>query len=149
MIDPRAGTTRRDFIVRGAQLAAVFGLGAPILQACGGDDDDGQVTDAIGDGLKPEAGPLRLFNYPDYVNPEVVSGFEDKYGVKVEITTFDVDSEAITKLANKSVDVDIFHSAAPNTIDRLILGGLLQPLNHSYLPNFANVLATFHDTWND
>jgi spermidine/putrescine transport system substrate-binding protein len=150
MIDPRVGTTRRDFIVRGAQLAAVLGLGAPLLQACGGDDDDdGPVADSIGDGLEPEAGPLRLFNYPDYVNPEVISGFEDKYGVKVEITTFDVDSEAITKLANKSVAVDIFHSAAPNTIDRLILGGLLQPLNHSYLPNFANVLPSFQDPWYD
>ena len=105
--------------------------------------------DAIGDGLKPEAGPLRLFNYPDYVNPDVVGGFESKYGVKVEITTFDVDSEAITKLANKSVDVDIFHSAAPNTIDRLILGGLLQPLNHSYLSNFTNVLPSFRDPWYD
>ena len=39
MTGPGFGTTRRDFIVRGAQLAAVLGIGAPLLQACGGDDD--------------------------------------------------------------------------------------------------------------
>ena len=51
----------------------------------------------INDGLKPEAGPLRIYNYDDYVNPDVVSAFEGKYGVKVEITTFTTDDEAITK----------------------------------------------------
>ncbi|HEX6657141.1 MAG TPA: twin-arginine translocation signal domain-containing protein [Ilumatobacter sp.] len=92
MTGPRVGTTRRDFIVRGAQLAAVLGIGAPLLQACGGDDDDEAVTEPIDDGLEPEAGPLRVFNYADYVNPDVVASFEEKYGVKVDITTFDVDA---------------------------------------------------------
>jgi spermidine/putrescine transport system substrate-binding protein len=149
MTGPRVGSTRRDFIVRGAQLAAVLGIGAPLLQACGGDDDDEAVTEPIDDGLEPEAGPLRVFNYSDYVNPDVVASFEEKYGVKVEITTFDVDAEALTKLASGSVEVDLHHSCAPNTLNRLIAGGLLQPLNKSYLPNAANVLTAFDDPWYD
>ncbi len=145
----------------------MLGVGAPLLQACGGDDDDGDTDDGTrchhgighrapavdrrGDRRRPEpeAGPLRIFNYPDYVNPDVVAAFEAKYGVKVEITTFDVDTEAITKLANGAVEVDLHHSAAPNSLDRLIAGGLLQPLNKSYLPNFANVLDSFNDPWYD
>ncbi|HZB42992.1 MAG TPA: spermidine/putrescine ABC transporter substrate-binding protein, partial [Ilumatobacter sp.] len=101
-------------------------------------------------GAEHEAGPLRVYNYPDYVNPDVVAAFEAKYGVKVEITTFDVDSEAITKLASGAVEVDLHHSAAPNTLNRLIEGGLLQPLDMSLIPNFAtNVLDAFHDPWYD
>jgi spermidine/putrescine transport system substrate-binding protein len=146
MTAPRVPTTRRDFIIRGAQLAAVLGIGAPLLQACGGDDDDSEAaSEPIADGLEPEKGPLRVFNYPDYVNPDVVASFESKYGVKVEFTTFDTDAEAITKLGNKSVDVDLHHSAATNTLNRLIEGGLLRPLNRSYIPNFSNVLAAFTD----
>ena len=108
-----------------------------------------EVTETIADGLEPEAGPLRIFNYADYVNPDTVAAFEEQYGVKVEITTFDVDAEAITKLANGSVEVDVFNSAAPNTLGRLIAGGILQPLNKSYLTNFANLLPSFVDPWYD
>lgn len=145
-------TTRRQFIGQSAGLGVLLGAGIPLLSACGGGDDDGDSGaegEPIADGLDPEAGPLKLFNYADYVNPDVVAAFEEQYGVTVEITTFDVDSEAITKLANGSVEVDVFHSAAPNTLGRLIAGGLLQPLNKSYLPNFANVLPSFQDPWYD
>ncbi len=131
-------------------MGVMLGAGIPLLQACGGDDDDdGAVTDAIADGLEPEAGPLKLFNYPDYVNPDTVASFEEKYGVSVEITTFDVDAEAVSKLANGSVEVDVMNSAAPNTLDRLIAGGILQPLNRSYLTNFDNLLPSFVDPWYD
>jgi spermidine/putrescine transport system substrate-binding protein len=142
-------TTRRQFIGQSAGFGVLLGAGIPLLQACGGDDDGEAVTDAIADGLEPEAGPLRVFNYADYVNPDTVASFEEQYGVKVEITTFDVDAEAITKLANGSVEVDLHHSAAPNSLNRLIDGGLLQPLNMSYLANFANVLPSFQDPWYD
>ena len=143
------GTTRRVFIGQAAGFGVMLGAGLPLLQACGGDDDDGAVTEGIDDGLEPEAGPLRVFNYADYVNPDTVASFEDQYGVKVEITTFDVDAEAITKLANGSVEVDLHHSAAPNSLNRLIAGGLLQPLNKTYVPNFSNVLPSFVDPWYD
>jgi spermidine/putrescine transport system substrate-binding protein len=108
-----------------------------------------EVTETIADGLTPESGPLRIFNYADYVNPDTVASFEEQYGVKVEITTFDVDSEAITKLANGSVEIDVFQSAAPNSLGRLIAGGILQPLNFSYLSNFSNVLDSFAEPWYD
>lgn len=142
-------TTRRQFIGQTARLGVLLGAGMPILQACGGDDDQGQVTDRIKDGLEPEAGPLRVFNYADYVNPDTVASFEDQYGVKVEITTFDVDAEAITKLSNGSVEVDVHNSAAPNTLGRLIAAGIIQPLNKSYIPNIANLLPSFTDPWYD
>ena len=142
------GTTRRRFIEQTAGLGALLGAGIPLLGACGSDEGSSSA-DPIRDGLSPEVGPLRVFNYADYVNPDTVASFELKYGVKVEITTFDSDAEAITKLANGSVDVDVFNSAAPNTLDRLIAGGLLQPLNKSYLANFANVLPSFTDPWYD
>lgn len=143
-------TTRRRFIGQSIRFGAILGAGVPILQACGGgDDSEGAVTEPIADGLEPEAGPLRVFNFADYVNPDVVAAFEAEYGVKVEITTFDVDAEAINKLATGAVEVDLHHSCSPSTLDRLIAGGLLQPLNASYLPNRANVLDSFQDPWYD
>ncbi|MBI5090477.1 MAG: hypothetical protein HZB15_16905, partial [Actinobacteria bacterium] len=78
-------SSRRQFLARTAQLGVLLGGGIPILQSCGGDDDDDagssdgtsaptanegtEEQQPIADGMKPEAGPLRIFNYPDYVNP--------------------------------------------------------------------------------
>lgn len=136
-------------------MGVLLGAGIPLLQACGGDDDtdisgstpgsDVEGVPAIADGLSPEKGPLRLFNYPDYVNPEVVAGFEEKYGVKVEITTFDTDTESIQKLASGAVKVDVQHSVSATSIHKLIQGGLVQQLNRSYLTNFGNIQAAFND----
>ncbi|MEI8239408.1 MAG: spermidine/putrescine ABC transporter substrate-binding protein [Actinomycetota bacterium] len=128
-----------------------MGVGVPILQACGsGSTSAGKrQTKTIADGLQPEKGPLRILNYDAYVNPDVIKDFEAKFGVKVEITTFTTDTEALTKLASGAVKVDLHHSMAATSINRLIDGGLLQPLNKSYLSNSANVVSKLQDPWYD
>ena len=143
-------SSRRDFLARSAQLGVLLGAGIPILQACGSDSgSSGPVADPIADGLEPEKGPLRVFNYDSYVNPDVVAAFEAQYGVKVEITTFTTDTEAVTKLASKAIEVDVHHSMASTSIDRLIAGGIVQPLNKSYIPNFENAFDALKDPWYD
>lgn len=191
MTAPRSENSRREFIRRSAHLAALLGVGTPLLQACGGGDDDDdtaagsdpgsasasstasgsstgvttpsagsatvptfestgrEVTESIADGLEPEAGPLRIVNYADYVNPDVVADFEAKYGVKVEITTIDSDAEMLQKVASGAIKVDLNHSMASTSINRLIRGGLIQPLNKTYLTNFGNVLPVYNDPWYD
>ncbi len=142
--------SRRDFLARSVQLGVLVGAGAPLLLACGGSDDKrSQVSATIADGLQPETGPLRIINYADYVNLEVIADFEAKYGVKVEISTIDTDTEATTKLASGAIKADVHHSMSPTSIGNLIAGGLIQPLNKSYIPNFANVIKTFNDPWYD
>lgn len=143
-------TSRRQFLVRSLQVGALVGAGVPLLQACGSNASGSRkVTKAIADGLSPEKGPLRIFNYADYVNPDVIAAFEKDFGVKVEITTFNSDSEALSKLASGAVKADIHHSMFPSSINRIIDGGLVQPLNKTYLPNFKNVVAKFNDPWYD
>ncbi len=64
--------------------------------------DDNQPID---DGLPPEAGPLLLYNYADYIGPGVVKSFEEQYGVEVKISTFNDTDEAITKIRTGAVPV--------------------------------------------
>lgn len=139
---PRSATTsRRQFLQGSAGLGILLGAGVPILGACGGGDDatGGTQRDPIADGLEPEAGPLRIFNFADYVAPETLAGFEAMYGVKVEVTTYDSDSEAVSRIASGAVKIDLHHSAATSTLYKYIDSGLALPLNKSYIPNFANV----------
>ncbi|MEZ5274392.1 MAG: spermidine/putrescine ABC transporter substrate-binding protein [Ilumatobacteraceae bacterium] len=143
--------SRRQFLTRSAQPGILLGGGVPLLQACGDDDSSsgGEKAGPIADGLEPEAGPLRILNYADYVSPDVIAAFEEQYGVKVEITTFDTDTEAITKLASGAIKADVHHSMAIYSVANLVAGGILQPLNKSYIPNAANVLSAFNDPWYD
>ena len=144
-------TSRRQFLARSAQLGVLLGAGIPLLNACGSDDaaSGSQRTEPIADGLEPEKGPLRIINYADYVNPDVVADFENKYGVKVEISTIDTDTEAVAKLASGALKVDVHHSMSSTSIGNLIQGGLIQPLNGTYFTNRGNVLAAFDDPWYD
>ena len=50
----------------------------------------------------------RLYNYADYLSPEAVKAFEEKYGIKVQISTFNDTDEALTKIRGGNVDFDIY-----------------------------------------
>lgn len=160
---------RRDFLrlSGGSALAAV-------LAACGGNGGgptaggggeqmevqvgtpDNPVTHPITDdnppiesGLEPEAGPLRIYNWADYVWPRVLNDFAEEYDVEFELTTFYNLEEALRKLRTEDIAFDIFFPTAEN-IPKVVAGGLLQPLNHDYLPNLeANIWPRLTDPFYD
>jgi spermidine/putrescine transport system substrate-binding protein len=142
--------TRRQVFGGSARIGLALACGMPLLQACGSSGSSSKKnTASVKDGLKPEAGPLRILNYDSYVAPDIISAFEAKYGVKIEVTTFTTDDEAITKLASGAVDVDLHHSAGTSTLYKLVESGLIQPLNKSYLTNIGNVSSSLRDPYYD
>ena len=64
-------------------------------------------------GRTPERGPLKLYNYADYLWPGLVKRFEKKYGTKVEIATYNSADEAIAKLAAGAVTLRRRSSGSP------------------------------------
>ena len=103
----------------------------------------------IASGLRPEAGPLQFYNWIEYINQDVINDFQRRYKVKVEISTFTTIDEAVAKLASGAVQFDVF---VPETVflEELVVGKILQPLNHSYLPNLAaHVWPSLQSPWYD
>jgi spermidine/putrescine transport system substrate-binding protein len=145
----RRDISRRRFIGQSIGFGALLSAGVPILGSCGSENESGGAVEPIDDGLEPEKGPLKVINYADYVNPDVVAAFEEQYDVKVEISTIDSDSEMIQKLASGAIKADVNHSMASTSINRLIEGKLIRPLNKTYIPNFTNVVAGLQDPWYD
>ena len=70
-----------------------------------------KANPVIASGLTPEKGAtLRLYNYADYIGPDVVKAFEKKYkasDVKVSVSTFNDTDEALTKIRSSKSDFDI------------------------------------------
>jgi spermidine/putrescine transport system substrate-binding protein len=165
----RRALSRRDFL----RLTGGSALAAAWLAACGGGETtttpgaggaggvrvgtpDNPVTQPIfddnppiEDNLEQEAGPLHIFNWADYIWPRVLNDFSEEFGVEVELSTFYNLEEAIRKMRSGEVAYDVFFPTGEN-IPKLIAGKLLQPLNHSYLPNLqANVWPMLADPFYD
>ena len=137
-----------------------------LLSACGGGSNgetaeltlarpDNPVTwqlfddnPAIASGLEPESGTLRIYNWNGYLWPRIKKDFAKEYGVKVEETYFVTMDEAISKISSGAVDYDVF-IPVPDRLGRLVVGKVLQPLNHDYLPNLANAWPSVQDPWYD
>ena len=54
----------------------------------------------IPSGRSPEKGPLIIYDWAFYLSPAVVKSFEQKYGVKAQVTTFASIDEALNKVSS-------------------------------------------------
>ncbi|HEY6886706.1 MAG TPA: spermidine/putrescine ABC transporter substrate-binding protein [Solirubrobacter sp.] len=84
---------------------------------------------------KPESGgELQIYNYADYLNPEVIKAFGKQENVSVRVTTFNSLDEAFTKLSTGRLKFDVIFTA-PDHLSRLVGSKLVQPLNLELVPN--------------
>ena len=155
--------SRRDFLRRAAVTGAAVPSFAAILAACGKSSStttgggeptlqlaspDNPVTlpvtddnPAIADNLKPESGPLKIFGYNDYIWKKVRNQFADAFGgIDIQYTVFDTPDEMVAKMQSNGPDFDIIVTVTLENIGKLATGGLIQPLNKSYLPNVQGQL---------
>ncbi|MGQ0670049.1 MAG: polyamine ABC transporter substrate-binding protein [Actinomycetota bacterium] len=160
--------TRRDFLRRSAGAAVALPSAAAILAACARPGrlppgtqlvplarQDSPVLlptyeDPISTGTPIEEGAtLKVYNWDAYMKKGVLIAFEEKFGVKVEWTTFNNMSEAIVKIATGQVVPDVFFPTV-DYLARLVESKLLQPLNHDLIPNLpANMWKQFQDPFYD
>jgi putative spermidine/putrescine transport system substrate-binding protein len=93
--------------------------------------------------LISEAGPLRVLAWPGYADPNIVATFEQKTGIKVEVTVIDTDDALWTSAsANEGRNFDIM---AVNTgeLQRYIDAYLVQDIPEADVPNIQNQLPRF------
>ena len=103
----------------------------------------------IASGLKPEKGPLQLYNWIQYINQDVVNAFEKKYGVQVQIRRSPRSTRRSRRSQSGAVQFDVF---VPELVylERLAVGKVLAPLNLDYIPNLErNVWPTLVNPWYD
>jgi spermidine/putrescine transport system substrate-binding protein len=165
-LENRGGRTTRRQVLQLGVLAAAAGGG---LLGCGRERERPAPTNqlqlsrpdrpvrlplhadvpAIAGGLTPEKGGLlKVLNYPEYLAPDVIKKFGDEHGVKVEITTFTTQDEALAKLRTSGVNFDIYFPT-PDILAKAVAGKLLQPLNPTYLTNLGNAWAPLRDPFYD
>jgi spermidine/putrescine transport system substrate-binding protein len=167
----RGAVSRRGFLARGASAGLLMGGLGSVLEACGSGTAANSVRTAttiplprpnhpvtwpvfkgnrpIASGLQPERGAtLQLYNWVAYINQQCLKDFSRKYGCKVQVTTFNTMSEAMSKLRSGEVSFDVFFPTV-DELGPLIEGKLIQPLNHSYIPNISQAWPDFANPFYD
>jgi len=87
---------------------------------------------------------LTVYNWGEYIDPELLDQFEEETGITVIYETFDSNEAMMTKINQGGTSYDV---AVPSeyTIEKMKEEELLIELDHSKLPNLKNIDERFLD----
>lgn len=127
----------RSTMRRLVPLLAVLAL---VAAACGGDEGGGGDATACGPG--DTDGDLVLYNWTEYIDPDLIDAFETEYGVAVVEDFFTSNEELFSKVSAGAAGYDV---AVPSDYMVSILAdeGLLLELNRDAIPNIVNISQEF------
>lgn len=81
---------------------------------------------------------VKLYNWFDYMDPEVLKIFEDETGIKVECMYFTQNEEMLVSMR---ANVGAYDVVIPSDymVERMIKEGLIQEINMDNVPNYAYI----------
>ena len=99
-------------------------------------------------GMRQQSGgssdKLVIYNWGDYIDPELLKKFTEETGIKVQYETFDSNEAMYTKIEQGGTTYDL---AVPSDymIDKMIKEDLLIPLDKSKIKGLENISPEFMD----
>ncbi|HEU4329230.1 MAG TPA: spermidine/putrescine ABC transporter substrate-binding protein [Roseiflexaceae bacterium] len=138
-------------------LRALVALALALLAACGEAQPVAELPT-----LPPQATPipqptvdrarlgpeLRMFNWQDYIDPQVLADFQAEYGVRVTLETYQSNEELLVRLEENPGVYDLVVPGA-FMADQLRERGMLAPLDRTAIPNLEHVGLVYQRTWSD
>jgi spermidine/putrescine transport system substrate-binding protein len=133
------GISRRELLRRAGGLAAGLGI-APILAACGTSPRptaDGGEGDEL-------TGPVNVLAWDGYDNPDVVNGFQEAYGVELNVRIHGNNATGAATLEAEPGRWDVIN-VDNDWIQRLARQELIKPLNREDYPHIDDMWEPFQD----
>jgi spermidine/putrescine transport system substrate-binding protein len=94
---------------------------------------------------KPQlATELHIFNWSEYIDPEIYAEFEQEFGVRLIEDTFASNEDLLAKLQAGATGYDII-VPSDYMVEIMIGQDMLATLDHNDLPNRGNLYAIFQD----
>ena len=139
---PETKPYRRPRPHRRSLLAALGASGAAAVGLSFGLDGCAPRTRI---GANGEEAKLNFYNWDTYVGKDTLAEFKQATGVDVNMSLFANNDELFAKLraGNPGFDVIV---PTNEFVTRLRLADLIQPLDHSKIPNFKNLAPEFQST---
>lgn len=81
---------------------------------------------------------LNVYNWGDYIDPEVLKGFEDEYGIKVNYEEYSTNEEMLAKIQAGGTSYDVIFPSE-YMIESMAKQKLLQEVDYANVDNFKNI----------
>lgn len=98
----------------------------------------------VGNGQISGSDTLYLYNWGDYIDPDLIDKFEEESGYKVVMETYDSNEAMITKIKQKSTNFDIC-IPSEYAVEMMRDQGLLEKLDHKKIVGLDNIDERFLD----
>ena len=112
-------------------LLLIMGCVVVLLSAC-----------ARGPGKSELAKELHVYNWSEYIDPQIYADFEEEFGVHVVEDTFASNEELLAKLQAGAAGYDVI-VPSDYMVEIMIEEGLLAKLNHDNISNIKNIDPKF------
>ncbi len=113
-------------------ICIVLAVGMVCLCACNG----------TGAGTAQAEQSLTLFNYGEYLDPQMIEKFTKETGIKINYEEASTPEEMYTKYISGAISYDLL-CTSDYMIKRLIDEDQVQPVNYRSLENFSNIDPNF------
>ena len=127
----------------GASSEAPASSAAPAPSDSGG----GEAAPAA-DFPTPNGGELNLYNWTDYISPDLIKRFESETGITVNLDNFDSNETLLAKLQAGGANYDVI-VPSDYMVAQMIELGLLQEVDPAGFPNGKNIKPEFLDVYFD
>lgn len=87
-------------------------------------------------------GKLALYNWGDYINPDVLTKFTEETGIEVSLDTYSSNEEMLAKIQAGATGYDIVFPSV-HMQEVMVKLGLLEKTNINQHPDFKNIDPTF------
>lgn len=114
-------------MVRTLRLVGLLAALVAALAACGG-----------GGGGGSEGGTLYLYNWGDYIDPELLEEFRSESGVQVVVDTYETNEDMIAKVRAGGSGYDVV-VPSDYAVQVMVAESLLEPLDTAKLSNLGNL----------
>lgn len=127
------------------RFSSILGIaalsGSLLLSGCSSQPSatPGKNDSASGSGLDKE---LNVFNWSEYLPESVIQKFEQKYGVKVNYSTYSSNEEMLAKLSAGGGIYDL-SVASDYVVQPMVKQGMIEPIDLANIPNFKNLSEDF------
>lgn len=129
MKEPRKVITRRNFLTgMGATAAGLSFAPRGVFAA--------------------EEPKLNFYNWDTYIGETTLDDFKAASGIEVKMDLFADNDELFAKLKGGNPGYDLI-VPTNDYVERMIVAGMLEPLDHGKIPNFANIDGPFQDALYD
>lgn len=123
------------------QMLALVAVVTLIASACTKSTTSSSTASSSGE--KPQVtGPLNVLLWEGYASKQLVSGFEAKYGVQVNVTYIGSNDDVFAKIRSKSGQYDLV-PATTDVSGQYIDAGLVQPIDASVITNYSHMFPSF------